>query len=69
MKPRVERFVSARADAPVISHAWEWATTEDLGVLGYTEAGHTKGMIAANPTPPQRLRFELHEEVRLLSKT
>lgn len=50
------------ADAPVISHAWEWATTEDLGVLGYTEAGHTKGMIAANPTPPQRLRFELHEE-------
>ncbi|GAU97629.1 hypothetical protein RvY_08895 [Ramazzottius varieornatus] len=50
------------ADAPVIGHAWEWAITEDLGVLGYTEAGHTKGMIVANPTPPQRLRFELHEE-------
>ncbi|GAU97630.1 hypothetical protein RvY_08896 [Ramazzottius varieornatus] len=58
-------FEHSWGDGLVAGHIWEWALTEDLGVLQYDADGHTRGSIETVPQQPQRLKFELSEECLL----
>ena len=51
------------ADAPIYSHIFEDALVEDMLVLGYTDEGHTKGESSRVLKPPQRLEWEIPNEV------
>uniref|UniRef100_A0A671RDT7 carnitine O-palmitoyltransferase n=1 Tax=Sinocyclocheilus anshuiensis TaxID=1608454 RepID=A0A671RDT7_9TELE len=51
------------ADAPIVGHLWEHVLSSDPVRLGYTEDGHCKGNPHPNLPGPQRLQWDIPEEV------
>ncbi|NXG69662.1 CPT1B palmitoyltransferase, partial [Baryphthengus martii] len=51
------------ADAPIVGHLWEFMLATDKFQLGYTERGHCRGEPNTSLAPPQRLQWDLPEEV------
>ncbi|KAG1659481.1 Carnitine O-palmitoyltransferase 1, liver isoform [Nymphon striatum] len=54
----------AWADAPVMSHYWEYVLVEDYFYFGYNEDGTVKGTPEIEPPEPIRLQWDLPEECR-----
>uniref|UniRef100_A0A671RDI4 carnitine O-palmitoyltransferase n=1 Tax=Sinocyclocheilus anshuiensis TaxID=1608454 RepID=A0A671RDI4_9TELE len=55
------------ADAPIVGHLWEHVLSSDPVRLGYTEDGHCKGNPHPNLPGPQRLQWDIPEEVMINS--
>lgn len=53
----------AWADAPIIGHLWEFVLGTDTFHLGYTETGHCLGKPNPMLAPPQRLQWDIPEQV------
>uniref|UniRef100_A0A673ABX4 Carnitine O-palmitoyltransferase 1, muscle isoform n=1 Tax=Sphaeramia orbicularis TaxID=375764 RepID=A0A673ABX4_9TELE len=51
------------ADAPIVGHMWEYVLATDCFHLGYTEEGHCKGDVNKGLPFPNRLQWQLPEEV------
>ncbi|XP_043223350.1 carnitine O-palmitoyltransferase 1, liver isoform-like isoform X2 [Amphibalanus amphitrite] len=47
------------ADAPIMSHYWEYVLAADVIREGYTESGHTIGEADPDAIPPVKLRWDL----------
>ncbi|NXN25022.1 CPT1B palmitoyltransferase, partial [Nycticryphes semicollaris] len=56
------------ADAPIIGHLWEFMLATDKFQLGYTEGGHCLGEPDTLLAPPQRLQWDIPQEVGLTPK-
>ncbi|KAJ7989930.1 hypothetical protein DPEC_G00309590 [Dallia pectoralis] len=52
------------ADAPTVAHLWEYTLATDAFQLGYTENGHCKGEVERSLPYPQRLNWDIPEEVQ-----
>uniref|UniRef100_A0A5S6QB24 carnitine O-palmitoyltransferase n=1 Tax=Trichuris muris TaxID=70415 RepID=A0A5S6QB24_TRIMR len=52
----------AWADAPIISHYFEFVMIYDFIKLGYTADGHCVGEVEVKPPAPQRLKWDLPYE-------
>jgi len=50
------------ADAPIMSHMWEYVLSADVGREGYTESGHTVGEADSDAIPPVKLRWDLKKK-------
>ncbi|XP_058249253.1 carnitine O-palmitoyltransferase 1, liver isoform isoform X1 [Hemibagrus wyckioides] len=50
------------ADAPIVSHMWEYVLTMDSFQLGYNQEGHCKGDCNPSLPPPQRLSWDIPSE-------
>lgn len=50
------------ADAPVLSHLFEYTLATDCFQLGYTEEGHCKGEVDSSLPQPQKLNWEIPPE-------
>uniref|UniRef100_A0A8C2YX86 carnitine O-palmitoyltransferase n=1 Tax=Cyclopterus lumpus TaxID=8103 RepID=A0A8C2YX86_CYCLU len=50
------------ADAPVLSHAWQYVLSTDCFQLGYNAEGHCKGEVDASLPQPQKLNWEIPPE-------
>nr|XP_040032101.1 LOW QUALITY PROTEIN: carnitine O-palmitoyltransferase 1, liver isoform-like [Gasterosteus aculeatus aculeatus] len=50
------------ADAPVLSHAWQYVLTTDCFQLGYNAEGHCKGEVDSSLPGPQKLNWEIPPE-------
>lgn len=50
------------ADAPVLSHLFEYALATDCFQLGYNEEGHCKGEVDSSLPQPQKLNWEMPPE-------
>ncbi|XP_075890507.1 carnitine O-palmitoyltransferase 1, liver isoform-like isoform X2 [Nelusetta ayraudi] len=50
------------ADAPVLSHLWEWAMATECFQLGYNAEGHCKGEADSSIPEPQKLNWEIPAE-------
>lgn len=55
-------LLACRADAPIMSHYFEYSLMNDHLKLGYAEDGHTVGTANAPAPAVQRLKWELSEE-------
>uniref|UniRef100_A0A8C8HW78 carnitine O-palmitoyltransferase n=1 Tax=Oncorhynchus tshawytscha TaxID=74940 RepID=A0A8C8HW78_ONCTS len=53
------------ADAPTVAHLWEFTLATDAFQLGYTEDGHCKGEVERSLPPPQRLTWDIPEQVSI----
>uniref|UniRef100_A0A4W4EYE9 carnitine O-palmitoyltransferase n=1 Tax=Electrophorus electricus TaxID=8005 RepID=A0A4W4EYE9_ELEEL len=51
------------ADAPIVSHMWEYVLATDSFRLGYNEEGHCKGDVNPSLPCPQRLTWDISVEV------
>ncbi|XP_061701568.1 carnitine O-palmitoyltransferase 1, liver isoform [Syngnathoides biaculeatus] len=52
------------ADAPTVAHLWEYTLATDAFHLGYTEDGHCKGEVDRSLPNPQRLIWDISQEVQ-----
>ncbi|XP_056285212.1 carnitine O-palmitoyltransferase 1, liver isoform-like isoform X2 [Pseudoliparis swirei] len=50
------------ADAPVLSHAWQYVLSTDCFQLGYNAEGHCKGEVDSSLPRPQKLNWEIPPE-------
>ncbi|KAL6095118.1 uncharacterized protein ACO6RY_16382 [Pungitius sinensis] len=50
------------ADAPVLSHAWQYVLSTDCFQLGYNAEGHCKGEVDSSLPGPQKLNWEIPPE-------
>ncbi|XP_054454336.1 carnitine O-palmitoyltransferase 1, liver isoform-like isoform X2 [Anoplopoma fimbria] len=50
------------ADAPVLSHAWQYVLSTDCFQLGYNAEGHCKGDVDSSLPQPQKLTWEIPPE-------
>uniref|UniRef100_A0A8B9JHS0 carnitine O-palmitoyltransferase n=1 Tax=Astyanax mexicanus TaxID=7994 RepID=A0A8B9JHS0_ASTMX len=50
------------ADAPIVSHMWEYALATDSFQLGYNEEGHCKGDVNPSLPQPQRLTWDIPKQ-------
>uniref|UniRef100_A0A8C4F5U1 carnitine O-palmitoyltransferase n=1 Tax=Dicentrarchus labrax TaxID=13489 RepID=A0A8C4F5U1_DICLA len=50
------------ADAPVLSHLWEYTLATDCFQLGYNAEGHCKGEVDSSLPRPQKLNWEIPPE-------
>ncbi|XP_075949741.1 carnitine O-palmitoyltransferase 1, liver isoform isoform X1 [Anarhichas minor] len=50
------------ADAPVLSHAWQYVLSMDCFQLGYNAEGHCKGEVDSSLPGPQKLNWEIPPE-------
>ncbi|XP_035386628.1 carnitine O-palmitoyltransferase 1, liver isoform isoform X1 [Electrophorus electricus] len=50
------------ADAPIVSHMWEYVLATDSFRLGYNEEGHCKGDVNPSLPCPQRLTWDISVE-------
>ncbi|XP_051789657.1 carnitine O-palmitoyltransferase 1, liver isoform isoform X3 [Erpetoichthys calabaricus] len=50
------------ADAPIVSHLWEYVLATDCFQLGYNEDGHCKGDVDFTIPPPHRLTWDIPKE-------
>ncbi|KAM8836472.1 carnitine O-palmitoyltransferase 1, liver isoform 2-T3 [Spinachia spinachia] len=50
------------ADAPVLSHAWQYVLSTDCFQLGYNAEGHCKGQVDSSLPGPQKLNWEIPPE-------
>uniref|UniRef100_A0A671YAK7 carnitine O-palmitoyltransferase n=1 Tax=Sparus aurata TaxID=8175 RepID=A0A671YAK7_SPAAU len=50
------------ADAPVLSHLWEYTLATDCFQLGYNAEGHCKGEVDSSLPRPQKLNWEIAPE-------
>lgn len=57
------------ADAPIMSHLWEYCLAHDFVYLGYTDEGNTRGRTENNLPPPIRLKWDLTPECIQVIKT
>ncbi|XP_068438672.1 carnitine O-palmitoyltransferase 1, liver isoform-like isoform X2 [Clinocottus analis] len=50
------------ADAPVLSHSWQYVLSTDCFQLGYNAEGHCKGEVDSSLPRPQKLTWEIPPE-------
>uniref|UniRef100_A0A4W4EXZ6 carnitine O-palmitoyltransferase n=1 Tax=Electrophorus electricus TaxID=8005 RepID=A0A4W4EXZ6_ELEEL len=53
------------ADAPIVSHMWEYVLATDSFRLGYNEEGHCKGDVNPSLPCPQRLTWDISCQERV----
>ncbi|XP_019406606.1 PREDICTED: AP-2 complex subunit alpha-1-like isoform X2 [Crocodylus porosus] len=53
------------ADAPIVGHLFEYMLATDAFQLGYNANGHCKGEMDPDIPPPQKLQWEIPEEIVL----
>ncbi|XP_021101441.1 carnitine O-palmitoyltransferase 1, brain isoform isoform X2 [Heterocephalus glaber] len=53
------------ADCPISGHMWEFTLATECFQLGYSADGHCKGCPAPALPPPQRLQWDLPDQVHL----